>query len=77
MRRAKAYKDTESMLDYCVAKSLRESTYTTLDDFSVADCSLNQYLDPEYDPFKMLAFNLMALTLREKYGFNVDELKPD
>ena len=70
-------KATERMLDYCVDKSLRDSTYPTLDDFSIVDCIDNQYLDPEYDPFKMLAFDLMAFTMREKYGFNVDELKPD
>ena len=61
-------KDTDDLLDYCVLKSLRKSTFSDLDDFSVVDCCYNEYLHPDYDPFKMLQFQLMAEGMRSKYN---------
>ena len=61
-------KDTDDLLDYCVIKSLRKSTFNDLHDFSVVDCCFNEYLQPDYDPFKMLQFQLMAEGMRSKYN---------
>jgi len=63
-------KEIDTFLNHCVRQSLIKSTYPAIDDFSVLDCIDNQYLHSDYDPFKMLEFDLMAFTIREKYGFN-------
>lgn len=66
---------TEAFLDICVSKSLRESLNYSRDDqnkWSIKECAHNEFLDPEYDPFKMLEFQLMANTIREKYGITGD-----
>lgn len=64
--------DIEQLLNKAVKDSLgydpiKESKY------SIIPCSENQFLDPEYDPFQLLEFTLMAHTIREKYGFTGEE----
>lgn len=66
---------TQAFLDICVSKSVRESLNYSRDDqnkWSIKECAQNEFLDPEYDPFKMLEFQLMANTIREKYGITGD-----
>lgn len=58
--------EIDEFLDKCVKKSLG---YDPNDDkYSIMECLKNQYLHPNYDPFEMLSFDLLALTIRAKYG---------
>jgi len=68
---------TDAFLDICVSRSLRESLGYSKEDqekWSIKSCYKSEFLDPEYDPFKMLEFQLMADTIRKKYGI---EKEPD
>lgn len=57
----------EAMLNACVKKSLGYDA-TEANKWSIVQCAKNEFLDPEYDPFKMLEFQLMAETIRKKHG---------
>lgn len=61
----------EALLDVCVKKSLRWDP-AEAEKWSIVQCAKNEFLDPEYDPFKMLQFQLMADTIRLKYGITKD-----
>lgn len=61
----------EALLDVCVKRSLRYDPIQA-EKWSIVPCAKNEYLDPEYDPFKMLEFTLMAYTLRQKHGVTAD-----
>lgn len=66
----------DALLDICVSNSLRKSMNFSRDDqekWSIKSLYTSEYLDPEYDPFKMLEFQLMAETLRKKYGITGDD----
>lgn len=63
----------DAFLDVCVRRSLGYDKEQA-DKWSIKECYKNEFLDPEYDPFKMLEFQLMADTLRQKYGI---EKEPD
>lgn len=54
-------------LDSVVRKSLASKDEGEFE-WSITECANNRYLDPEYDPFKILEFELMAKTVRQKYG---------
>lgn len=57
----------DKFLNSCVKKSLGFDADQS-DKWSIKQCAKNEFLDPEYDPFKMLEFQLMAETIRKKYG---------
>ena len=61
----------EALLDVCVKRSLGYDPIEA-EKWSIVSCAKNEYLDPEYDPFKMLEFTLMAYTMRQKYGISTD-----
>jgi hypothetical protein len=63
----------EALLDVCVKKSLKWDPIEA-EKWSIVQCAKNEFLDPEYDPFKMLEYQLMADTIRKKYGI---EKEPD
>lgn len=65
------HKINEALLDVCVKKSLKWDPVEA-EKWSIVPCAKNEFLDPEYDPFKMLEFQLMANTIREKYGITGD-----
>ena len=39
---------------------------------SIVQCAKNMYLDPEYDPFEMLQYQLMAERYRTMLGLRSD-----
>jgi len=57
----------EALLDTCVKKSLGWDPIQAAK-WSIVECAKSEFLHPEYDPFKMLEFQLMAETIRKKYG---------
>lgn len=61
----------EAFLDVCVRRSLKPDIEES-EKWSIKQCAKNEFLDPEYDPFKMLQFQLMAETIRKKYGITAD-----
>ena len=62
-------KRTNRFLDKVVRKVLNSDE---ADDkrSSIAECAQNMYLNPDYDPFEMLQFQLMALSYREMLGIS-------
>lgn len=59
----------EALLDVCVKRSLKWDPIEA-EKWSIVPCAHSEFLDPDYDPFKMLEFQLMADTLRQKYGIS-------
>ena len=57
----------EALLDVCVKKSLGYDPIAA-EKYSIVQCAQNEYLQPEYDPFEMLEYTLMAYAAREKLG---------
>lgn len=57
----------EAFLDVCVRRSLKPNT-EQVDKWSIKECAKNEFLHPDYDPFKMLEYQLMADTIRKKYN---------
>lgn len=64
--------DIGDFLDSCVRRSLKPANDGS-DKWSIKSLYKSEFLDPEYDPFKMLEFQLMAETIRKKYGITGDE----
>lgn len=54
-------KDIDKFLNKCVSKSLGAKKE---DKYSILPCLENEYLHPDFDPFQMLEFELMALKAR-------------
>ena len=40
--------------------------------YSIVECAKTMYLDPDYDPFEMLQYQLMALSYRDMLGLGSD-----
>ena len=63
----------DAFLDICVSKSVRESfgySKEAQEKWSIKSLYESEFLDPEYDPFKMLEYQLMADAIRQKYGIS-------
>lgn len=54
--------------------AVRKVVGTSDDKWSIKECAKNEYLKPDYDPFKMLEFTLMAYSVRAKYGFGTSSV---
>lgn len=68
----KISKQIDKFLSNAVRKSLSKSQDP--DKWSIKECAKNEYLDPAYDPFKMLEFTLMAYSIRSKYGYGTSSI---
>lgn len=65
-------KETEIFLDAAVKKSLGYNPEESAK-WSIVECWDNEYLRPDYDPFEMLEFELMTITLRNLHFGNLSE----
>lgn len=66
-------KDIDEFLDLCVKKSMEPYMEGLHQDYHMVNVAQNTSLHPDFDPFEMLAFELMARSARNNFDVPNEE----